>query len=1088
MIPASTPRSAEPVAPVQPGSDLDLLAGLIGLPHRDGAAGPDAYDCWNLCAHVQAILFGRRLPFSDDLLAGARGPRAILDMIRTSDLHRHWIAVTRPRHGDLVLMAKGRAERHIGTWIDCGAGFTGILHSTDPGGVMLQTTAQVRAAFPTMTYRRCADRTLDALARTDRTYLPHVSDAPVAIVVHDLLDPLGSAEIRPLAPGAAASSALDHVADADARWLVLNDMPLMRRNPETGAGEHDRPLEQGDLVWVLPPTPLGGGDGSQVLASLMAVVVSIAAPWAAGIIAPGLAATSLQFKLLTAGIAIAGNALIQSLVPQQAAPAALANPDPTYSFGRFGNQMRPGATIPRPYGTMHRQPDLLAPVYAEFEDNDQLVHVLLCIGLGDHELREFGIDDTPVWTAEGGLTDAIADVSFELVPPGAVPSLFPTAIEVNSEVDGLELPEPDGGTVTIGPIAAVSSGQTAIELVFDFVFPRGLFEFSGGKERDTTVSWQITAQQIDEFGQLIGGELLLDTVTYTAGTTTPQRLTRRYPVGRGRYQVSVARTSASTITGTGAQDQLVWAGLRAKRVDSEAYPRVTALAIRVRADATSQRGLTNWYTITTARLPHFDTATDEIVTGPTEAIDAAILDIARAGYGLQLPDERIDLDQLAVLARTWAARGDVCCTAMESDQSAWDALTAVCRAGRTRPSFVGMTLTFVRDEPRPVPSRLITHADMVRGSFEVERVHFRRDTPRGVNMIYRDRRGTMRSMLIPPDANPVLAAEVRSEVHVDAAQVWRDGNFMEAENRLRRRFVSWVGLSGAASLLPGELVEIAHPRPRFGAPGRVTRRDGLRINLSAPHGLSAGESGWLALSYPDGGYWGPVACAAAGERAVQIVEEDLQQVIETGIPRYDYEPDFRAWLVTEADGAPLPDATQTLGRQQSEATRAIVGGDATRAFRALIVGVQPSEDGRVEVLAVEYVAEVHTAETAPMPPQPEPAVAVQTATRPPWGASIVGEIDTGVTPNLAAITITGPVVPGAVRYVAEVSAGASPDGWTRLGENTQPTIDGAVPVPDGRYIRVAADGPVLVGTWTIYVLNFANANELITTGELVEET
>jgi hypothetical protein len=1103
---------------------LTYVAGLIGLPHEPGAAGPEAFDCFNLFAAVQRRLFDRDVPWSESFLTEGNGPREILDAFRWQDIRRMWPEVARPRHGDAVLMAKARDARHIGIWVDFGAGLCGCLHATSGQGVVIETMAQLRCNFPNITFARCADRTLGALAAADRSFLPHVVAEPVAILVADILNPLAGAEVVPLQPGDTIWRALEAHPDPDSRWIILNTTPLLRRHPETGESEFDTRLTPGDVVWVLPPVPLGDNGGSQVLAALLSIVVTIAAPFAAGLIAPGLATSSLGFKLLTAGIAIGAQALISSLVPAPPQPAQLPNPEPTYSFGRFGNQMRPGSQIPRPFGTMHRQPDLLAPAWAEFVSNDQIVHILLCLGLGDQQLVEFGIDDTAVWTAAKGYTGTITDIEHELIAPGEDPTLFPTAIEVSPEVDGLELPEPDeaDGEIVVGPFAAVPSGRTVTRLNVDLAFPRGFFDPSAGavNTKDVliaeglpadgkpyldpidyqiglgeavgsgpfvptgrTVSFRITAQLIDDIGQVVGFAQELGVFTARANTVNPQRFSLGFEVPRGRYQVSVSRITASQVTGSGAQDQIVWAGLRAQRADVEAYPDVTALAIRVRAGAASQAGLSNWYAITRAVLPHFDMATGEIVTGPTEQIDAAVLEIARASHGLDFEDARIDLDQLWSLAQVWHARGDVCCTALEGEMTCWDALTTVLRAGRTRPSFVGSTLTFVRDGPRGVPSRLITRADMVRGSFQVERLHFKRDEPTCLRMVYRDRRGRMRSMLIPPGGDETRPAEIRSSVHVDPEHAWRDGNFQWAETTQRRRFASWLGLAGAGAMLPGELVEVSHPRPGFGAGGRVADLDGLTLSLGFDQPLAAAEAGWLNLAMPDGSYWGPVRCYGVDARAVQVDPADFETLLQTGV-NGAYAADFRDWIITEEAGGSVGTGTVGLQDRQAEPTRAVVGRDGHRALKALIVEVLPVEGGKVEVLAVEYAATVHDAELAPMPPQTDLAPALTNTARPAWeGAQIAGPINTAPDPDTADFTVTGPAVPGAVRYFVEVSASDSPLDWQPAGESAEPRIEGPLGVPNFRFIRVAAAGPVLRGPWRVYEVNFANASAGFTFAE-----
>jgi hypothetical protein len=1056
------------------------VAGLIGRPWREGASGPDAYDCWNLVAEVQERLFDRQVPFSADLLAGGRGLREIIETIRAHDLQRRWLPVQRPAHGDMVLLYRGMFPSHIGIWLELGQGLTGILHCPEDG-VCLETVAQARASYPRLAYHRCADVHLQNVQAADRTFLEHVTGAPFAVIVKDPLNPLERAEIRAMKPGQRVGDVLDGLEHPGDWWLCLNDLPLLRRHPETGIDEHDQRVAEGDILWVLPPLPLGGDRGSQVLATVLSIVVAIAAPFAATQL--GFIQGTMGHKLATAGIALAGQALISSFVPPPPVVAPLANPEPTYSFGRFGNQLRPGSMIPRPYGTMRREPDFLAQPWAEYEQNEQLVHVLLALGTGNHELLEFGMDDTPVWTSDGGYTGAIADVVHEHLPPGATPTLFPTAIDLSAEVENIECPEPDpvDGDVEIGPFAALASGRRATELIFDFVFPRGLFE-SGSGAQPTSVTWKVEAQEIDDLGQPIGPVQLLDTITQTAATTTPQRLTKRYLVNRARYRASVTRTSASTVTGPGAQDQLVWAGLKAKRSDVDQYPDVTALAIRVRADATSTRNLSNWYTVTRSILPHVEVATGEIVEGPTEQIDAAVLDIARAEYGLQFTDAQIDLDQLRTLAVTWAARGDVCCTSLESDMTAWEALTTVLAAGRTRASMIGDMLTFMRDERRLAAPRLVTQADMVRGSFEVERRHYRRESPAAVNMIYRDRQGVMRSLLCPADADPLRAPDYRTQVMVDPEQVWREGNHMAAANNKRRRYPSFIMLAGGRVLVPGQKINVSHPRPEYGRPARVVALDGLTLDLSALHGLAQGEAGWLSLVQPDVMKWGPVRCVALDDAKVRIDSADLDNVLLGDADQSLYQLDFREWIITEADPIGPGTAGGGLEGHQAEPTRAVVGRDGQQELACLVVEVLPSMAGQVEVLAVEEADEVYDAELAELPPQEE-------LIEPPadellWESVVIRGDITDVPdpdPDTAAFIVSGPVVAGAAHYLVETSPGVGPQNWTRFIQSNDPVITDPLILIDQTLIRIAAVGPVLTGPWIVYRVDFSNAINGVTT-------
>ncbi|MFB9148764.1 hypothetical protein ACFFU4_03235, partial [Roseovarius ramblicola] len=69
------------------------IAALIGTPWQEGAAGPEAYDCWAAAGMVQERFFGRQLPG-----LGADRRKAIT-RARTA-----WVRAARPCEGDIVEM------------------------------------------------------------------------------------------------------------------------------------------------------------------------------------------------------------------------------------------------------------------------------------------------------------------------------------------------------------------------------------------------------------------------------------------------------------------------------------------------------------------------------------------------------------------------------------------------------------------------------------------------------------------------------------------------------------------------------------------------------------------------------------------------------------------------------------------------------------------------------------------------------------------------------------------------------------------------------------------------------------------------
>ena len=762
----------------------------------------------------------------------------------------------------------------------------------------------------------------------------------------------------------------------------------MRANPLTGLNEWEtRAVRDGDILWVLPPLP-GDDGGSQVLATIAAVVLAIAAPYLAAAIGPSLGiTTAIGTQTLAAGITIAGNLLISAFVPPPPvrAPTGAITSEPTYSFGRVGNQLRAGSQIPRIYGTIRKEPDLMSEPWSryrfDYDDPEfgtdlvppqiQTLNILLCVGLGEYRINELLQGDTTVWTAEGGFTGALGAFEMEIVRPGDALTLFPAVVETSPEVDNITLAPADPDPVASGAFVAVAAGFKTDLIYIDIVWPQGLYDTdSNGVFQIEHVGCDIQTQLIDDTGTALGDWVTRAPAGHMGVDNQPLRQTVEVKVPPGRYAVRVVRDTENVQTGPAGSSLTLWSALRARLITSQRFPDLTVIAISIDADQLSTSAALRWTVDATAILPYFDEAGD-LTYGPTEAIEAAALDICRADYALDLDDARIDLDAFRSLAAIWRGRGNVCCTVAERETDAWSLLEGVLTCGRARPQFLGNLVTVVRDGPVAIPSGLITQADMVRGSFEVERVHFKRESPNAVTMRFRNRQGDMESVeCVPPGIEAVRSAEITNQFIVDRQQTYEEGCYAAATNNHRRRFPKWTMLAEGRNLIRGRLYTVSHPRPDYGRPGRVVRLDWPFLTLSAPHALAAGQPGWMTLRQPNGGYWGPVKVAGTGyDDTVRIDEVDFEAIIAGEPSGAIYSFDAREWIVTEEQADAEIRLASGNRRAQVEPTRASIGTDARRELRVKIVEVLPRADGQTEVLAVEEVDAVHTADQGTAPPR-----------------------------------------------------------------------------------------------------------------------
>ena len=168
-----------------------------------------------------------------------------------------------------------------------------------------------------------------------------------------------------------------------------------------------------------------------------------------------------------------------------------------------------------------------------------------------------------------------------------------------------------------------------------------------------------------------------------------------------------------------------------------------------------------------------------------------------------------------------------------------------------------------------------------------------------------------------------------------ADQAEREGLYMAAANRYRRRIVTFrTELEG---LIPtyGDLIAITHDLPRWGQGGEVTAVDGRTLTLSEPleWETDAPEppTHYIALRRRDGSLSGPWLVAPDGDERSVVLNEDL-----------DIEPYTGA---------------------EEERTHFAFGPGEAWGLRARVLAVRPRGE-QVEITAVGEDVRVHEADRA----------------------------------------------------------------------------------------------------------------------------
>ena len=436
----------------------------------------------------------------------------------------------------------------------------------------------------------------------------------------------------------------------------------------------------------------------------------------------------------------------------------------------------------------------------------------------------------------------------------------------------------------------------------------------------------------------------------TAAENTPQRKSYRYALDAGRYEVRVRRTNDKS-GDVRAGHVIHWGGLKAFLEHTPEFGAVTLLAVRMRAtDNLSQRSARLVNVIVTRRLPVWDPDTGWSEPKATRSLAWAFADAARARYGAGLDDARIDLAALHALDQVWQSRGDRFDAVFDQGLTVWEALTRIARCGRALPFLQGGVLRIARDAPRTLPVALFGPRNIVKGSFRVQYVMPGEDTADAVTVTYfSERTWTPDEVVTALPDSATEAADKPATVDLfgctSAEQAMREGLYMAAANRYRRRIVTFrTELEG---LIPtyGDLIAITHDLPRWGQGGEVTAVDGRRLTLSEPLEWDAGEESatgtgadtagppvhYIALRRRDGGLSGPWPVEPGGDERTVVLSEDPDPVPYTG-----------------AD---------------EERTHFAFGPGEAWGLRARVMAVRPRGE-QIEITAVGEDARVHQADEA----------------------------------------------------------------------------------------------------------------------------
>ncbi|ODT20459.1 MAG: hypothetical protein ABS35_19525 [Kaistia sp. SCN 65-12] len=538
--------------------------------------------------------------------------------------------------------------------------------------------------------------------------------------------------------------------------------------------------------------------GKGQMGSILSVVVTIAAValgqlWALPLASALSISTGVASALITAGVGIGGNLLLQALFPSRKDASGAKS---HYTVEGFRNSLNPDGDVPMVLGEHRFAPPFAMTPYTQVIGDDQYAYLLLIVGLGPHRILDIKIGDTPL--AEFNDVEIEIREGYETDQPHYL---------INQQV----VEERVGVTLT-GPgkpeTRATPRDITRIEL--DLHLPAGMvWRKTDGTERlwyfDVRVEQRLAGTDTWE---------LVQQLTIWAKQTYPFFRTIAWDVPtRGQYEIRVARlTDESTMSIV--TDKCVWYALRGFRPE---YPLhfdepVASIAMRIKVTNQLNGGIDNVNCVASRICPDWDHATESWITRPTRN-PASLARFVRQGIGAAKPrsDEQLHLDQYA----DWH---DFCRLKNLSYDRVHDTASPireveadVAAAGRGSVRDDGRALGIIVDRPQSV---IVDHLSEVNSSaFRGEITYLR--PPDGFRVKFPDRsrdyESAERIIPWPGHSGPVrLTEELQLPGIVDPDQVWVAARRRQYELTYRRE--RWTreqdGLLRQATR--GDLVAMSH--------------------------------------------------------------------------------------------------------------------------------------------------------------------------------------------------------------------------------------------------------------------------------------
>jgi len=630
--------------------------------------------------------------------------------------------------------------------------------------------------------------------------------------------------------------------------------PILRSHGSARIGQHEVPSHLWHLVkpkagvtvdFILVPQ---GNIGRILIGIAIVVAVAFAAPYLAGALLPLTAAAvaagtasaaaaatlAATTALITAGLAFAGNLLLNALIPISAPSLSTRQPSTTYSIGGGRNSASPWGAIPVMLGRHRFAPLYAARSYTEASGNDQWLRQLFVFGYGPIRIEDIRIGNT--------LLADYDDVQMELregLPGDAPITLYPG--QVLEQSLSIEMPEGD-------PFVVQRTDPDCDEISIDWTYPQGLVKFSSkGKPKVTSSVIEVEYREVGAIDWIHFG-----TFDIEEKKQDPFRIGKVWSVTRGQYDVRLRCTNDDSET----QSQ-IWTALRTIRHEvpfTFAKP-LALLALRIKAQGQLNGIIDNLTAICTSRCKDWNGSAwvDDVETSNPASLYRYTLQ--HPANALPRMDSQIDLVTLQDWHGACLAKGLEFNMVRDAQSSVLETLTDIATVGRANPARPNGKWSVIQDRAQAVAADHFT--DRNSWDFQVERTY--REIPDAWRCRFVDREfdwGQDERIIYREGVTPELATNfetIEFRGVTDAGKVWTEGQRRFRELQARADTYSFSTAWESLRVNRGDLTLVQSNVTRWGiAAGRVKAVDGAVILLDDFAEMDGVASYVIRFRRPDG--------------------------------------------------------------------------------------------------------------------------------------------------------------------------------------------------------------------------------------------